>query len=115
MSEIQTPVHWGFTPPRPKWRKRLVISSLIIVPLCLAMPFVYFAFSSDRELRRALAEADQLDPGWRIPELEKKRLAVADAENGGLVLIAAKPLMPPNWPNWENRQAAQKGQGTEAE
>jgi hypothetical protein len=115
MKEIEIPEHWGFTSPRPKGRKIILLGSLIIIPLCLAIPFVYFAFSSDRELQAALAEADRLDPGWRIPALEEKRKTIPDAENSGPVLIAAKTLMPPNWPSWDHPQAAEKGKLTEEE
>jgi hypothetical protein len=105
MSAIQTSEHWGFTPSRR--RRRLLLGSLVLIPVCLAMPFVYFVYSCDRELREALAEADRLDPGWRMPELEQKRAVIPDEKNSGLTLIAAKSLLPANWPFWHYPKAAE--------
>src|SRR5689334_23103215 len=81
---------------RPRWRKRFLLGSLIVVALCLVClgaAFIYFILSSERELREALAEADQLDPGWRIPDLEQKRAVVPDSENSGLVLMGVKSVL----------------------
>jgi hypothetical protein len=94
---------------RPRWRKRLILfslSGLFIVALCLAVPFIYFVYSSDRELHEAIAEADRLDPGWRPRELEEKRAVIPDEQNSALVLLAAKGLIPLNWPLWSYPQAA---------
>jgi hypothetical protein len=101
--------------PRPNWRKRFIIGGLIALPLCLVLPYVYFVLSSNEELEQALAEADWLDPGWRIPELEQKRAAIPENENSGLVLMAAKAFMPRNWPFWYHTQAPEKGERSEEE
>src|SRR5207248_568472 len=61
----------------------------------------------------AIAEADRLDPGWRIPELEKQRALVPYSENAGLVLLTAKASLPVNWPFWDHPQAPEKGNRTE--
>src|SRR5207248_4396793 len=100
---------------RPNWRKRLILGGLIALPLCLVLPYVYFVFSTNQELEEAFAEADWLDPGWRIPELEQKRAVIPDNENSGLVLMAAKSLMPPNWPFWNHPQAPEKGERSDEE
>src|SRR5207245_965078 len=81
MSETQTPEPSGFKPLRPKWRRGLLLGSLILIPICLALPFVYFVYSCDRELRQAFAEVDRLDPGWRMPDLEQNRTVILDEEN----------------------------------
>src|SRR5207249_6832557 len=101
--------------PRPKWPKRLLIASLILVPLCLVVPFVYFFVSGHQALQQAFAEADRLDPGWLIPELEQQRTRVPAAENSGPMILAAKGLMPPNWPFWYHPQAPEKGERSEQE
>src|SRR5437899_11858948 len=82
-----------------RW-KRLVLGSLILIPLCLAVFFICWSFSGDQKLREAIAEADWLDPNWRIPELERRRALIPDEENSALVLMAAQRLMPSNWPFW---------------
>jgi hypothetical protein len=105
MNEIEVPERAVATPLRPKWRKRLLLSSLILLPLCLGTPIVCFVLSSDRELREAIAEADKLDPGWRLEELEARRAVIPDEHNSALVLLSAQHLLPPNWPFWDYPQA----------
>jgi hypothetical protein len=54
---------------------------------------------SKQELREAIAEADQLDPGWRWQELEARRKVIPDEENAALRVLAAHRLLPPGaWP-----------------
>jgi hypothetical protein len=86
---------------RPPWRKRLLIGILILVPLCLALAYGYLLMTANGELQRALDEADRLDPGWPLFELEANREVVPEDQNSGLVLAKAKPLMPPSWPVWD--------------
>src|SRR5262249_61872725 len=102
MNERDCPVDAPWIQPRPKWRRRLLIGSLVIVPLCLALPFVYFLFSVDEEMQQAIADADAWDLGWRTLELERKRALIPDSENSGLVLLTAKARMPANWPVWDH-------------
>ena len=45
----------------------------------------------------ALAETDRLDPGWRLEELEARRVKIPDKENSALHILAVKKLMPGNW------------------
>ena len=86
---------------RGRWRKRLVWIGLTLLLIFLA--FVGVAFyvdrQNERELREAEAEADLLDPGWRLQDLLARRTPVADAENGSPRLLAAAALIPGIWPN----------------
>ena len=65
------------------WKRRFVFAGLLVV--LIAGLFVgwhfYTGFISDKELRDAIAEADRLDPGWRLEELEAKRAVISVAEN----------------------------------
>jgi hypothetical protein len=105
VSEVDVSDELAFGRSRPKWRIRFLFGSLILIPVCLAIPFVYFVYSCDQELREAFAEADRLDPGWRILDLERKRAVIPDEGNSGLNLIAVKSLLPANWPFWNHLQA----------
>src|SRR5262249_25970071 len=62
----------------------------------------------DRECRAAIAEADRLDPGWRLFDLEAARAQVPDEENAALQVLAAKKLIPAGWvqnaTKWEVKQ-----------
>jgi hypothetical protein len=51
----------------------------------------------DLEFREAVEEADRLDPGWRLADLEAARAVVPDEENSALQVMAASRLMPKNW------------------
>jgi hypothetical protein len=85
--------------PRPRWRRRW-IGVLLAAVLCFLAPMAYYAWHSSRQLEEALREADRLDPGWRLEELEASRAAVADDQNSALVLLRAHGLLPRNWP-WD--------------
>jgi hypothetical protein len=71
---------------------------LITVGLPTAAHY-FLRWSANRELDRALAEADRLDPGWRLQELEASRTTVVDSENSALKILAIKKAMPVKWPN----------------
>jgi hypothetical protein len=55
-------------------------------------------YVSGSNLRSAQAEADGLDPGWRLSELEAARRAIPDAENSALHVLAAEKLLPSTGP-----------------
>src|SRR5205814_5485903 len=48
-------------------------------------------------LRQSIADIDQVDPHWRLDDIEARRARVEDAENGGIVLYGAARLLPPKW------------------
>jgi ABC-type transport system involved in multi-copper enzyme maturation permease subunit len=93
------PPRWTFGGPR---RRRLVVGLAALAPLALLAGW-YSAWggSSGRYLRQAIAEADELDPGWRLEDLEAKRATVADAGNGALQ-VEAIPDERTSWrhPRW---------------
>jgi hypothetical protein len=64
VSEVNITDDLAFGSRRPKWRIKFLLGSLVLIPVCLAIPFVYFVYSCDRELREAFAQADRLD---RLP------------------------------------------------
>jgi len=82
------------------WKRRFVFAGLLVV--LIAGLFVgwhfYTGFISDKELRDAIAEADRLDPGWRLEELEAKRAVISVAENSAEQVLAIKALIPKPWP-----------------
>jgi hypothetical protein len=59
----------------------------------------YVKLASNKDLQDAIAEADRLDPGWRLEELESKRKVFPDAENAAVQILEIKKLggaWPPN-------------------
>jgi hypothetical protein len=86
-------------PPPVRRRRRW---PLVLVPLALAAAaWLYLYFAGDQRLARAVAEADRLDPHWRLDDLLAERAAVPDEENAALTVIAAKKKRPPKWPAWD--------------
>jgi hypothetical protein len=57
--------------------------------------------TSDQDLREALAEADRLDPDWRLEQLEAKRPILAADKNSAVVVRAVRKLFPEKWPSIE--------------
>jgi hypothetical protein len=104
MSKTDMPVSSPPTALPSFWRRRRrSIIGLSLLVVCVAAALVYNQVRSRAKLEEAFAETDQLDPGWRIQELEAKRLAVPDKENSALVLLAAKQQLPPRWPVWKDQ------------
>ena len=86
-------------PRRRRWR--YVVALLALVVLIGIGVYVYLTISPERELQAAIAETDHLDPRWRLEDIEADRAVVPEAENSGTVAIAAKQLLPKNWPFWD--------------
>jgi hypothetical protein len=84
-----------------RWKRRIrtaMLTLLIVVGIPVGVHF-YLPWSANRNFQKALAEADHLDPGWRLADLEKSRAAVADSENSALRVLGIKKRMPSLWPN----------------
>jgi hypothetical protein len=80
---------------RPRrWARR--IGWLVLtcsIPMALTGAFRAYSADADRQLEEAIAEADRLDPGWRLEELEARR-QIPDEENSFRLvrsLIGGKP------------------------
>jgi len=69
----------------------------VVVAGCFVGWYVYLKYASDAELQDAIAEADRLDPGWRLEELEAKRAVIPAAENSAEQILAIKGLLPTSW------------------
>ena len=91
------------TPPvRPRRRRWPYVIALLCLPVLTAVgAYLYLTISADRELGAAIAEADRLDPRWRLDDVEADRVVVPEAENSGTAVIAANFALPKNWPFWD--------------
>src|SRR5438309_4279513 len=97
------------------WLKRIVLGLglLLIQAICVALTASYYFRKLGMEhLRSAVAEADELDPGWRWEDLEKKRAGVPDAENAALRVEAAYKLLPKDWFKEESATDDEPGKKT---
>jgi hypothetical protein len=94
--------------PRPRFRRwrRLLVAAVACVGLAALMllgVLYYRSYVTEVALREAIAEADRLDPGWRLAELDAKRIAVPFEQNsesqvrkaggGGMKLLNAGGTM----------------------
>jgi hypothetical protein len=86
-----------------------VLFGLAVILLGLAGGgYTVLYFQANGRLREAITEADRLDPGWRMDQLEAKRPQVPDDNNAALRVIAAKLLLPGQWPRLETDAALQE-------
>jgi hypothetical protein len=87
--------------PTPR-RRRWLRWALLLVPVALvASAWLFLYFTGDMRLKRAIEEADRVDPRWRLEDVLADRAEIPDEENGALVAIAAKAKMPAQWPAWD--------------
>lgn len=86
----------GLGTSRSRWRRRTVVGAVVALAMLVWLCF-YVTTAWKRELQKAIAEADRLDPGWRFEDLEAAREPVAGAENSAPIVLAAAALVPPKW------------------
>jgi hypothetical protein len=101
MSEVDTasrPPEVIPPPRRRRWRFWLGVLFGLFV-LWLTASYGFFVYYTDRDVREAMAEADQDFPrGWQLDDLEARREQVPEAENAALVAMKVKALLPATWP-----------------
>ncbi len=96
MSDAPTTV--PLTTPLPPRRRLRFVKYVLLLFALGAAGFGFLLWRADRDLREAMAEADRLDPHWRLADLEAARAAIPDDENGALVVLKARSLLPAAWP-----------------
>src|SRR5262245_36811661 len=97
----ETPAMTGPITPRRRLRRWLLRLTLLPV-LAAAGLWAYVAWQHYRAsvtLAEAVAEADRLDPGWRLDDLLARRAAVPDERNAALRVLAITARLPANYPN----------------
>jgi len=78
--------------------KRLVGGTLLLLPCCLMLCWYgYTHWAAEKSLEEAITNADRLDPGWRLQDLEDKRAVIPDPENSSLLIREVKAHLPENW------------------
>ncbi len=89
-------------PPRRWRRRRWLLGLLLLPPLAAAGLWGYVAWMQHRaivNLAEAIAEADRLDPGWRIDDLQAHRAELPDDRNAALRILALRAKLPADFPN----------------
>lgn len=83
--------------PAPASRRRKWLwlgGSALVLAAGLFGLYGYVYFAAEHRLRKAMAEADRLDPGWRFEDIQAARVPIRDEDNSALVVIAAKAALP---------------------
>jgi ABC-type transport system involved in multi-copper enzyme maturation permease subunit len=85
-------------------------TAVLLLPLILLVGWhTHLNFASRERLAEAMAEADRLDPGWRLKELMGPSHQVAAKREGILRVIEASRLMPNPWPEIETEKLSRNG------
>lgn len=92
MSDAGIPVSKPASMPRRRLLRPKFLGVFIAFAIVAGIG-VYLFFLPDLELRRAIAEADALDPGWTFEELQRARADVPDDKNGAVLVLAAAAQM----------------------
>lgn len=81
-----------------RWRRRIGAAILLLLPLALVVAiYVYLSAAAADQFRDAEAEADRLDPGWRLEEVDAERKALPPEQNSAIQVFKAARLMPVDW------------------
>jgi hypothetical protein len=85
---------------RPWWRRwlRRALTTLLLVAAGAGAYFAYRHYRTVAALDEALAALDRDERGWRLKDIEAKRVQVPEGENSARVVIAANGLLPRGWP-----------------
>jgi hypothetical protein len=79
-------------------RRWLFVAVLVLLPVLLLLGiYFYIGYLADRGLREAQAEADRLDPGWRLEDILAHRPVYADEDNSARQVYQIKGLIPKGW------------------
>jgi hypothetical protein len=82
-------------PPR-RWRFWFLFAGLPALIAVLSVGGWLVSISGG--LRRAIDEADRLDPGWRLEEIQARRVTPPTGQNGADKIAAIRRLAPGGWP-----------------
>jgi hypothetical protein len=82
------------------WPRRFAIAGVVLLLWVVGIgAWAYWQWRHNgSELSELLAVLDEIDPGWRLEDLDKSRAVVPAAENAATVIVAAHRLMPANAP-----------------
>jgi hypothetical protein len=82
-------------PPRRRWG--CLIASVTVAAALLLGTYIYLGARGEKALRDAVAETDQLDPDWRLADLEAKRARPSDPDNSAFQVQAVRRLLSQGW------------------
>jgi hypothetical protein len=88
-----------------RWRLILLLCSLAFALTAIALTMLIGEKSqADRRYREAVAEADRLDPLWRLDDILAKREKLPDAVNSAVLVQKFVEQLPGGWPGIEQQR-----------
>src|SRR6516162_4477381 len=100
MNESPVPLSPSRRGGRRPWYKWLYRGAVVLL-LLAAVAAAYYGYErnvAEQQLRRALAELDRAEPGWRLDDIQAAREQIPDEQNGALCVLTAAKLLPGKWP-----------------
>jgi hypothetical protein len=89
------------TTSRPSRGRRYFLAALLAGIVLFGGGYYWLFYQANRRIQEAIAEADRLDPGWRLNELEATRAIIPPDVNPAMQVLAAQKLEPqggsPKW------------------
>jgi hypothetical protein len=99
MAQLTAPIRSMGERIRSHWRGLVVACGLAVILGSIAMTMFNNQSSlADRRYLAAAAEADRLDPGWRLDDILAQRERIPDHENSALRVRDIAGQLPGGWP-----------------
>src|SRR6516165_9274574 len=88
--------------PRKRWWRRILVAWVFVLFAGTGLLWGWMQWKARHSLQVAIAEADRLDPGWRLADLMAKRRQVPDPANSARRVANVAMQMPVGWPQSEH-------------
>src|SRR6516162_818116 len=99
MAELAAPIRVMGRRLRSRWRFIAVPAALVLILASIAVTIFYTeSWRADRQYQQAVADADRLDPGWRLNDILAHRAKVVDDVNSAHRVRAIAEKLPGGWP-----------------
>src|SRR5436305_12905989 len=85
-------------PPPIRRRRRIWLRLALGLLAVMAACYGVLVYRAHWELSAVMAELDRRDPGWRLEEIEAAREVIPPQQNSAGPLLAARALLPAQWP-----------------
>ncbi|MFO0951286.1 MAG: hypothetical protein U0835_09065 [Isosphaeraceae bacterium] len=114
MSEPTTETVPPSVRPRRKGSRVLAVIGIVGAVIAVTVPVVayvgYIAYC-EQSFREAVAEADRLDPGWRLEEILSRRDndPIPEAEDAAATVLTALDELPEGWGSYDPKARAELG------
>jgi hypothetical protein len=71
--------------PRSRWRRLRILLGILMLATGAGTAYYFYASAvAEKRLEKALAEADRLEPGWRLADILRKQPRIADKDKWGI-------------------------------